>query len=567
LNVGGEGNFAPPPNVAVDRRADDPYSRLKTHLAGFAGATLLIAESLGRRETLANALAEYGLRPELAEGWPFLPSPSGARGEFGKHCFPPSQPAGGATPAVGRGAGAGGEGETSALATASPSPYPLPGLRPPHPTLSQGERDLLNVVGEGRKPSLRAPLFEGERLPSPSGRRVGDEGERQLNRHAEVTGGVLAGECGGMVSGLFADGRGRVVAGGGGVGVSPSPPAPLPGLRPPHPTLSQGERDLLNVVGEGRKPSLRAPLFEGERLPSPSGRRVGDEGERQLNRHAEVTGGVLAGECGGMVSGLFADGRGRVVAGGGGVGVSPSPPAPLPGLRPPHPTLSQGERDLLNVVGEGRKPSPSSPTLLPEGEGGASPSPSGRGVRGEGERVTERERWHRLPPDLLGFARKLRTGQTDAERLLWYCLRNRRLKGYKFRRQHAVSPYVLDFYCEELKLGIELDGGQHLERQAEDARRSGFLAEQGIRVLRFWNDQVLVETEAVLEAIWHVLPEAQSGAVPGDAFSLTPDPSPGASPPLTLPSPGGRGTSRIGGRGECLLPSPSGRRVGDEGGE
>ncbi len=149
LNVGGEGNFAPPPNVAVDRRADDPYSRLKTHLAGFAGATLLIAESLGRRETLANALAEYGLRPELAEGWPFLPSPSGARGEFGKHCFPPSQPAGGATPAVGRGAGAGGEGETSALATASPSPYPLPGLRPPHPTLSQGERDLLNGVGEG----------------------------------------------------------------------------------------------------------------------------------------------------------------------------------------------------------------------------------------------------------------------------------------------------------------------------------------------------------------------------------------------------------------------------------
>ncbi len=289
--------------------------------------------------------------------------------------------------------------------------------------------------------------------------------------------------------------------------------------------------------------------------------------EPRLNHHAEVTGGVLAGECGGMVSGFFAERRGGVVAGGGGVGVSPSPPAPLPGLRPPHPTLSQGERDLLNVVGEGRKPSPSSPTLLPEGEGGASPSPSGRGVRGEGERVTERERWHRLPPDLLGFARKLRTGQTDAERLLWYCLRNRRLKGYKFRRQHAVSPYVLDFYCEELKLGIELDGGQHLERQAEDARRSGFLAEQGIRVLRFWNDQVLVETEAVLEAIWHVLPEAQSGAVPGDAFSLTPDPSPGASPPLTLPSPGGRGTSRIGGRGECLLPSPSGRRVGDEGGE
>jgi very-short-patch-repair endonuclease len=85
---------------------------------------------------------------------------------------------------------------------------------------------------------------------------------------------------------------------------------------------------------------------------------------------------------------------------------------------------------------------------LPEGEG-----------RGEGSLPTKSHT--RLPSDLLAFARELRQNETDAERLLWRLLRNRSLAGAKFRRQHPFPPYVLDFYCHELKLAIELDGGQH----------------------------------------------------------------------------------------------------------
>ncbi len=75
LPPAGEGSFAPAPAVEVERRAENPYYRLKAHLDSFQGTTLVIAESLGRRETLANALAEYGLKPVLGEGWSVLPSP------------------------------------------------------------------------------------------------------------------------------------------------------------------------------------------------------------------------------------------------------------------------------------------------------------------------------------------------------------------------------------------------------------------------------------------------------------------------------------------------------------
>ena len=84
-------------------------------------------------------------------------------------------------------------------------------------------------------------------------------------------------------------------------------------------------------------------------------------------------------------------------------------------------------------------------------------------------------------------------------------LRNRRLGGRKFRRQHPLPPYILDFYCEEARLAIELDGGQHGEQAAYDAARSTVLASQGIRVLRFWNNEVLQQTEAVLQVIWAAL--------------------------------------------------------------
>jgi very-short-patch-repair endonuclease len=112
-----------------------------------------------------------------------------------------------------------------------------------------------------------------------------------------------------------------------------------------------------------------------------------------------------------------------------------------------------------------------------------------------------------LDPNLLTFARNLRQSSTDAEQLLWCLLRNRRLAGFKFRRQHPIVPYVVDFYCESAKFAVELDGGQHNtdEARLHDDIRTRFLAEQGIQVLRFWNHDVLTETDAVLAAIHNAL--------------------------------------------------------------
>ena len=111
---------------------------------------------------------------------------------------------------------------------------------------------------------------------------------------------------------------------------------------------------------------------------------------------------------------------------------------------------------------------------------------------------------NRLPTEILSRARELRRNQTDAESLLWFVLRNRRMAGVKFKRQRPIGPYIVDFYCAEKKLAIELDGGGHAEeRQARyDARRSSWLAQEGIEVIRIWNNQVLSQTDAVLQCIW-----------------------------------------------------------------
>jgi adenine-specific DNA-methyltransferase len=108
-------------------------------------------------------------------------------------------------------------------------------------------------------------------------------------------------------------------------------------------------------------------------------------------------------------------------------------------------------------------------------------------------------------PVLTRRARSLRTRGTDAERRLWHHLRLRQLHGLKFRRQVSIAGYVADFACLEAKLIVELDGGQHLEQTDYDARRDAALASAGFRVLRFWNDDVLLRTEAVLEAIVQAL--------------------------------------------------------------
>ncbi|MEP9316625.1 endonuclease domain-containing protein [Pseudomonas sp. LABIM340] len=102
--------------------------------------------------------------------------------------------------------------------------------------------------------------------------------------------------------------------------------------------------------------------------------------------------------------------------------------------------------------------------------------------------------------DEVEFARQLRRRQTDAESRMWACLRDRRFLGLKFRRLVPCGRYVLDFYCHELRLAVELDGGQHLESD-HDAERDAWLVGQGIRVARFWNHDVLLRTEVVLEAL------------------------------------------------------------------
>lgn len=99
------------------------------------------------------------------------------------------------------------------------------------------------------------------------------------------------------------------------------------------------------------------------------------------------------------------------------------------------------------------------------------------------------------------FARRLRSEPTDAEIKLWRALRMGQLAGRRFRRQHPVDRFVLDFACPSLKLAIELDGGQHLERAERDQLRTRRFNELGYVVLRFWNDDVLIRTEAVLEQI------------------------------------------------------------------
>ena len=98
-------------------------------------------------------------------------------------------------------------------------------------------------------------------------------------------------------------------------------------------------------------------------------------------------------------------------------------------------------------------------------------------------------------------ASHLRTNSTDAERHLWQFLRNRQLGGYKFRRQHPLPPYTVDFVCLERRLIVELDGGQHADAQACDTARTHALEQSGYRVLRFWNHQALSNTEGVLTFI------------------------------------------------------------------
>jgi very-short-patch-repair endonuclease len=98
-------------------------------------------------------------------------------------------------------------------------------------------------------------------------------------------------------------------------------------------------------------------------------------------------------------------------------------------------------------------------------------------------------------------ARQLRELPTDAEARLWYVLRRKHTLGFKFRRQHPVGRYVVDFACPDARLIIEVDGGQHAEQAARDAARTRELEAHGYTVLRFWNNEVLENFDGVQEVI------------------------------------------------------------------
>jgi lysyl-tRNA synthetase class 2 len=170
--------------------------------------------------------------------------------------------------------------------------------------------------------------------------------------------------------------------------------------------------------------------------------------------------------------------------------------------------------------------------------------------------------------------RELRRNRTEAERHLWESLRNRRLAGFRFRRQHRVGPYYADFSCIESLLIVELDGSQHLQHAGHDAVRTAYLGRQGYRVLRFWNDDALVRTSEVLDAILAALrtphPAALRAAVPlpaprGEGKAIPPACGEGHAVPSPACGKGKATPSPACGKGEAV-PSPRLRGEGAEGG-
>ena len=120
-------------------------------------------------------------------------------------------------------------------------------------------------------------------------------------------------------------------------------------------------------------------------------------------------------------------------------------------------------------------------------------------------------------PNLRRFARGMRKEPTPAEQALWKLLRNRRLAGFKFRRQPPFGPYILDFYCARAKLVVEADGDTHAtaEGQESDRERDEYLAANGILVLRFWNGVIAEDKEAVLDRIANVCAERTGQSLKG----------------------------------------------------
>ncbi|MEW6124983.1 MAG: endonuclease domain-containing protein [Pseudomonadota bacterium] len=356
----------------------------------------------------------------------------------------------------------------------------------------------------------------------------------------------------------------------------PSPPAPPPrgergatavtGL--PSPLAGEGGTRRSRVTDEGAglaardtvegvvmasaPPSPPAPLPRGERgaasapaFPSP----LAGEGGTRRSRVTDEGAGLAEGDT---------------VEGAAMTSARPSPPAPPPqgerggtavtGL--PSPLAGEGGTRRSRVTDEGAglaardtvegvvmaSAPPSPPTPLPRGERGATavtglPSP----LAGEGgarhSRVTDEGA-------TVARARALRRTMTDAERKLWTLLRDRRLAGAKFRRQVPIGPYVADFLSYPHRIVVEADGGQHAE-SARDTVRDRWLGENGFRVFRFWNTDVLANPEGVLTALLDALASSPSPPAP-----LPQGERGGASGPSPRAGEGGARPSRVTDEGE-----------------
>jgi len=136
----------------------------------------------------------------------------------------------------------------------------------------------------------------------------------------------------------------------------------------------------------------------------------------------------------------------------------------------------------------------------------------------------------RIDPWYKQRARELRHEATPAEAILWKQLRGRRFAGFKFRRQHVIGSFIVDFYCAEVALLLEIDGETHLGKETLDQQRQRWLEERGYRVIRFWNTDVYDNLEVILESIWCECTALQTN---------------NPSPPTPLPGVPGRGEAGV----------------------